>query len=342
VKRILVCRTDRIGDLILSTPVFEAVKKAYPNCHLGVLVKETTEELLRHNPWIDETIRYRPRELFQLVHQLRKYELTIVLYPTFVIALLCWFARIPVRIGTGYRFYSFLFNRRVHEHRKDCRKHEAEYNMNMLKPLGITGPIKPCVWISDKEREWATQRTQNVEKGNIVAVHPGSGGSSRPWNSPYFGRLADLLQESGFRVLLTAGRGEEELQKQVLSSMTSSPAATVDDADLLQLAAVFERCELLITNSTGPMHLAASCGVPVIGIFCPIKGCTPRRWGPVGDNSRVLIPDVPACDRCVGRRCTYYDCMDTIEPERVLEEVKGLITQIGRGSGCRYALGKTC
>jgi ADP-heptose:LPS heptosyltransferase len=132
-------------------------------------------------------------------------------------------------------------------------------------------------------------------------------------------------------VLLTGSEEEGALIDHVTSRMRSSPIKVVGETGLLQLAALFTMCKVLITNSTGPMHLAASCEIPVIGIFCPIAGCSPQRWGPLGKNTRVLIPDVPVCQRCVGRRCEHYDCMNLIEPETVLREVQKLLMNLEEG-----------
>lgn len=334
-KRILVSRTDRIGDLVLSTPVFETLKKFYPDCYLGVLVNEKTEILLQHNPWVDETICYKPRTFFRLISRLRKFEVVIVLYPVFTIAFLCWLSRIRLRIGTAYRFYSFFFNQKVKEHRKYCNMHEAEHNMSLLKPLRIEEScVTPRVWFSEVDREWATQRLKELGvKGTIAVLHPGSGGSSRRWSEMNFSILGDMLAEKGFDVLLTGGKGEEDLVEQVVSRMKSFPLRIVGETTLLQLAAILTMCRVLVTNSTGPMHLAASCGIPVIGIFCPIAGCSPQRWGPLGENTKVLIPDVPACKNCVGSRCVYYDCMNLLEPERVMREVEELLTNVEERKG---------
>lgn len=343
-RKILVSRTDRIGDLILSTPVFETLKNSYPDCHLTALVTETTQELLKYNPWVDDTISYKPAEFFRLIRRLRKFEVAIILHPTFTIAFLCWISRVKLRIGTAYRAYSFFFNRRVYEHRKDCKLHEAEYNMNLLKPLGIEGyPVRPRVWISEAERKWARQRLEELgRKRMIAALHPGSGGSSRRWGEANFARLGEILAENGFDVLLTGGKGEERLIERVISQMNFFPPRIVGEADLLQLAAIFTQCAVLVTNSTGPMHLAASCGVPVIGIFCPIAGCSPERWGPLGEHTKVLIPDVPTCKRCVGNQCEYYDCMDRLKPEMVMVEVEKLLINMENRLECQYRTKKPC
>lgn len=332
-KSILVSRTDRIGDLILSTPVFETLKKSYPDCHLGVLVNEGTEELLRHSPWVDEIICYKLSNFFQLIRTLRKFEVAIILYPLFTIAFLCWLSRIKLRIGTAYRYYSFFFNRKVKQHRKYCRTHEAECNVKLLRPLGIErSSITPRIWFSKAEREWARQRLKELRaRGMIAALHPGSGGSSRRWSEENFATLGDILSENGFEVLLTGSVKETELIEHIISRMKSSPIKVVGETSLLRLAALFTLCKVLITNSTGPMHLAASCEIPVIGIFCPIAGCSPQRWAPLGRNTGVLIPDVPVCQKCVLRRCEHYDCMNLITPEMVLRKVQQLLIDSEEG-----------
>ncbi len=341
-KKILISRTDRIGDLLLSTPVFQSLKKAHPKSHLAVMVTDTTRELLKNDPHVDEIICFRPRDYITLVRRLTDFDVAIVLYPTFAVALLCWLARIKLRIGTAYRVYSFLFNRRVREHRKVCAKHEAEYNMSLLEPLEVqTQPPDPVLRLADEEVAWAKARFAELGvEGAVVALHPGSGGSSRRWGDAGFSRLGDLLCREGFTVLLTGGDDEVELVSDVADGMECEPLTIVGEASLLQLAAVYTRCAALVTNSTGPMHMAAASGIPVVGIFCPIAGCSPRRWGPLGDHARVLIPDVPTCRQCTGTRCEYHDCMDMVLPEDVLKEVKSLVTLRRAEEGCGTPRGK--
>src|SRR5512143_1441155 len=144
IDRILVVRTDRIGDVILTLPMAHVLKKQYPSSHVAMLIREYTAELVRLHTSVDALIcddaAGRPLALRHLVTELRKGKFDVVFHthPRFRLALATWLAGIPLRVGTGYRWYAFLFNRRVYEHRKDAHRHELEYNLNLLREVGCT------------------------------------------------------------------------------------------------------------------------------------------------------------------------------------------------------------
>src|SRR5574341_1858479 len=144
-EKILIVRTDRIGDVVLSTPVAEVLKQRFPQGKIDFLVAPYTTPILKNNSFIDEIIlddNKSVKGFFKLRETLkqRKYNLAVVLHPTLRLAYLLKTARIPIRIGTGYRGYSFLFNQKIYQNRKTVEKHELEYNLDMLRPLEIESP----------------------------------------------------------------------------------------------------------------------------------------------------------------------------------------------------------
>ncbi len=326
--KFLIVRTDRIGDLIISTSVFELVKRKFPDSKIIALVLKDTKDILLYNPYIDGIVGIsRFTNLKDFLHLVRhihnqKFDIGILLHPTFSLSLLLFLSRVKIRVGTGYRFYSLLFNRRVYEHRKDCKKHEAEYNLGFLKFLGIEGlKTVPKIFLSKEEIRKSTYKF----KDKIVAIHPGSGGSARAWGRGHFAEIADLLARKGMRVYLTGSKKEKGLIDEIKSRMRTLPSILVGGTTLREFAVFLSHCSLLITNSTGPLHIAAAVGTPTISIFCPIAGCSPVRWGPLGRKNKVFIPEVSACKKCIGKRCRYYDCMDMIKPEAVFEEAKKVL-----------------
>ena len=149
VKNILLVRIDRIGDVILSLPMLPLLKRRFPNATISVLMRQYTRELVEHHSCVDEVLVYEHedslRSLWAILREIRKrhFDIAIIPYPRFRPALILFFAGIRTRVGSGYRWYSFLFNRRVFEHRKDAKRHEAEYNLNLLRPLGIEAQGEP-------------------------------------------------------------------------------------------------------------------------------------------------------------------------------------------------------
>jgi len=179
-KKILLVRTDRLGDVVLTLPMLPVLRTHFPDAHLAILVSAYPAEILHRNPYLDEVLLYDDSvklvPFFQLLRSLRmrRFDTVVVVHPTLRLALLAFLAGIPIRVGTGYRWYSFLFNRRVYEHRKDSKRHEAEYNLNLLAALGCQWkpPLEFPIQIPEEDND---RVTREVEPRPGTGVRPGSG-----------------------------------------------------------------------------------------------------------------------------------------------------------------------
>ena len=142
-KNLLIVRTDRIGDVVLSLPLAELVKRHFPHCKVTYLLREYTKCLAQEHPFIDSILLLKESNgkvpIKDNYRELQKYNFDscLIVYPTFQTALIAFLSRIKNRIGTGYRWYSFLLNHKIYEHRKYAERHELEYNVNLLKAFGI-------------------------------------------------------------------------------------------------------------------------------------------------------------------------------------------------------------
>jgi lipopolysaccharide heptosyltransferase II len=332
VRRILLVRTDRIGDVVLSLPMLPLLKKQYPNAAITVMVRSYTRELVEHHSCVDDVILWDERkdaaEYVALLKE-RKFDIAVLPYPRFNLALIVFRAGIPVRVGTGFRWYSFLFNKRIYEHRKDARRHEVEYNLNLLTTLGITSDAPPQFEFtadSNAERTVATVLAADGVKRYAV-LHAGSGGSARDWSIANFAQLGDVLQnELDLRVVLTGGPNETALVAALASQMKSVPLNYTGKFSLQELAALFRSAAVFVANSTGPLHIAAMVGTPVVAFYPPIIQCSPMRWGPYTEKKRVFTADNRACTLCKGGACTSNVCMDQISVAQVVEAVRKLVS----------------
>jgi heptosyltransferase-3 len=329
ITRILVVRTDRIGDVLLSTPVLEALRLKYPEAHIAMLVSKATKEAVEGNPFLNEILVDEGEKASQLARKLKekRFDTSVLLHPTPRLAWALSRAGIPLRVGTGYRGYSFLFTKRVYEHRKTALRHELEYNLSLAEALGasLTDP-QPKIFLSSVDRAWAKDRLNKVgvkEGEKLVGIHPGSGGTARDWRPERFGELGERIQkELGARVVVTGVKEERTLAETVASRMSRAPVMILGETSLKQLTALLEQEYVFISNSTGPMHLAAAVGTRVVAMFPPIRACSPRRWGPWGKGHKAILPKVPECKKCVETKCRYCDCMDKISVDEVLIAVK--------------------
>ncbi len=335
-----------MGDVILSTPVLTALKEKYPQVHITMLVRNYTRDLVVGHPHVDRVLvqeKLDSLSFWQRVAGIRQqqFDTAIVLHPRFRIALLLALAGIPLRIGSGYRWYSFLFNHRIFEHRKTAEHHELDYNLRMLRILGIGTPQKIHFYFdipeTDARKVELLLQHHGIRQGEqIIVVHPGSGGSARDWPPEHFAALIDrMAQLPGTRVIITGSNNESELVEKILNKTHTQPINLVGNLSIKQLASLIKASHLFIANSTGPLHLAVAVGTNVVSFYCPIIPCLPDRWGPYNRlEDSVLMPPVDKrCNRCSGEKCEYFDCMNLISVNMAYQMVIDKISKTGNEEG---------
>jgi len=332
VKKILIVRTDRLGDAILTTPVACALKKNYPDSNIVFWARDYTREAIEQCTCVDGVITFpETMNLIEMAKKLKKerFDSAILVHPEFKLALTLFLARIPVRIGTGYRIYSFLLSRRLYEHRKYSTRHEVEYNLNLLKLLGFEEKQPEFSFtVPESARQSMVHMLANMglEQGKYsAAIHPGSGGSAPGWSADNFSKLADRLTASGVQVIITGGPGDKEIVDQVVRECLQKPYTLPRLLSLTEFMAVLKNVDLFVSNSTGPLHLARALGTDVIGMYPPLITASALRWGPYGKQEQVFTPDVPACKKCTGEHCHYYDCMNSITVKSVFDKIDSMI-----------------
>ena len=317
-RRFLLSRTDRLGDLILSTPVATALKQNFPQAEVHFLARPKVAEILRIHPHVDGVIEYEAgNSASNLAAQLCAYKCDVVLalFPRPQLAWTFYRAGIPVRIGTGFRWYSPLFTHRVFEHRKDARRHEAEYNLQLLRPLGLTpGPVEFHYHFSPLQDEQI--RSKLAACGipeRFVVLHPGSGGSARDWPLESFAALAHYLDaECRLQVVLTGSSNEKPLAQFIRQRAQAKPIDLAGRLTLIELAALLRHAALFVSNSTGPLHLAVMMQTPVMAFYPPITACRPERWGPYGRHGDVMMSRTEECFDCRRTRERTCQCMRDI------------------------------
>lgn len=339
-EKILIVRTDRIGDVVLSLPMAELVKKKYPVCKVAYFIRNYTGPLLDGNPFIDEVVIAEESDgKILFLKNLKKIKAAnidtcIIVNPNFQISLMLFLSGIRNRIGTGYRWYSFLFNQKVFEHRKYADKHELEYNVNLLGKIGIDnkGFFKE-IDFHLKVDEKSSEKINSIlsEKGfslanKIVIVHPGSGGSSVDLPKKRLIELTRLLSKiKNVTIVITGSKHEVELSKEF--EIGENVVNLAGKLDLSLLKALINKANIFISNSTGPIHIAAALGVHVVGFFPKILSCSQKRWGPYTKKRTIFIPTID-CSNCTREQCQKLDCMNSIDIGRVFDETRALLNYL--------------
>ncbi|OGX44074.1 MAG: lipopolysaccharide heptosyltransferase II [Omnitrophica WOR_2 bacterium RIFCSPLOWO2_12_FULL_51_8] len=342
-KRILIVRTDRIGDVLLSTPVINALREAYPSAYIAMMVSPQGKDIVDGNPYLDEAIIYDKEgkhrgwaRSWKFAQNLKKkrFELALVLHPTNRVHLVTFLAAIPRRVGYD-RKMGFLLTERL-EHKKQLgQKHELEYSLDLVRHLGIEPQDKAIFMPLRKEAEiWAAEflRQQGVKDSDkLLLIHPGASCPSKIWPPERFAQAADrLAQDYGLRVVIVAGPKDIALAKQAQEKMHQPAINLAGKTSLGQLAGLLKRCRIFICNDSGPMHIAAALEVPVIAIFGRAQdGLSPRRWGPLGKQSFVLHKDV-GCIECLAHNCVkQFTCLQAITVNDIVKAAASILVHLG-------------
>lgn len=334
-KQILVCRTDALGDAILTLPVCIALKKAFPQARISMLVSAYTHEALSGQPGPDQVMVYDAkgrhagwRGLARLKREIveQSFDTALLVFPDLRVSWAIFHAKVARRIGTGRRLWSCLYNLKVKHSRARAERHEADYNLDLVRIMEVEAElIPPRMVVETRVQAWAKkyyQRAGRKPGDKLIILHPGGRGSSANWLPSNYASLTRLLMcQYGFRVLLTGSRKEQNLLADVAKQSGTQPLVLSEPVDLKQLAALIAQASVFVSGNTGPMHLAAGLGIPTVSLF-PAQGVTgPVRWHPLGKRGVVLTsPDVNK--KSGGEE---YAGLSGIKPMQVAEKVKELV-----------------
>lgn len=330
-ERIIVSRTDRAGDFILTLPVFRELKKAFPQSCLCAHVRSYTAPLARLAGEIDEIILddSYPAGLWcsPLAEDFRKkrFDLAVIVHPAGRSVLATWRAGIRRRVGRASNVFQLFLNDRRVQKRSRNEKHEFAYNLDLLN--GIVPAIDFSPWSFKLPEQMIADGTAFLARAGMagckpVIVHPGHGGSAHNISTAMYAQLVAGLLQNDVPVLVSLGPNEESLRLQFPAPVHGRLAFASDLPDLAALAGVFAGCSAFCGGSTGPLHLAAALQLPCAAFFPPVAAMTPKRWGPVGCASLIIKPEIADCDgRCTS--CDSNGCMSRLQVQPAVAWLTG-------------------
>lgn len=338
-KRILIVRTDRIGDVLLSTPVIKAMRDEYPDACIAMMVSPYSKEIVEGNPYLDEVIVYDKEAKhkswassmeFAKYLKTKKFDLALVLHPNNRVHLITYFAGIKRRVGYN-RKLGFLLTDRIKHTKQLGEKHELEYNLDLVRYLGIIPKEQSLFMPIKKESEdWAevVLRQEGISASDkILAIHPGASCPSKIWPQLRFAQVADKLADlHGFKIIIVSGPKDIRMAEDVLSNMRHAAFNLAGKTSVSQLASVLRRCNLFISNDSGPVHVASALGTPVISLFGRAqRGLSPVRWGPIGLKDRILHKEV-GCIECFAHKCKKeFACLKAITVDDVVKAAEDIL-----------------
>ena len=347
VQRIVVRGPNWLGDAVMCEPALKGLRRLFPQARLTLLVKPAVSELFVNHPTIDHILRYEDKGRhaglagkWKLAGELRRarFDLAVLLQNAFEAALLAYLAGIPRRYGYATDGRGLFLTDPVAKPDRGKLLHQVEYYWDLLKPLGLTGnPAQPELFISREEERLMAERLAKAgirETDIVIGINPGStyGGAKR-WLPDRFAdsteRLCHRLNESGDRrvaVVILGAKGEERLGGDIAARL-SAPSVVLSGATTIrELMAALKRCRVLLTNDTGPMHIASAFQVPVVAIFGPTDWRTTSPYG--ADHALVRHP--VDCAPCMLRECPIdHRCMTGVTVDQVYQAAADVVTGSG-------------
>lgn len=330
IERILIIRLAPLGETVLTTPVIRALRQHFRDAYIAYMVAPTREDLVSANPHVNEVLTYQasvPKLIYQMAR--RKFQMAVVLQPTFRLVLHTFLARIPFRVGFETNAgRKKLLSLAV---RNNTSQHETQRYLDVVRALDVEAvDNEPEVFVDSASIAWVNNflEYRKLNDGrHIIGLNPGAATTYRRWDTSNFATLGNRLHETyGAHIIITTGPREGELADRVAALMSHSPII-VNQATPMQLAALLQRCDLYISNDTGPMHLSTAVKTPTIALF---GASNLIQWAPPWDRHAVVARKACPFMRTLSSRewDTYpnraRENFEAITPDTVMATVEEL------------------
>ncbi len=328
IRKILFLRHDRLGDMVLSTAALKSLRQGYPHAKITVLASQRNYEVLKHNLNVDVVIIYQG--LFRFIREirLRGYDLVIDPFLTYELkqAFMTCLAGGKYRIGFEEAGREVFFN--IRGPTASPPKRMVDHLLDLTERLGARKEgCEPEVFLSDAEITWATEVlvAKGISANELtIVIHPGAHYPSQRWPVERFGELARrILAQCEAKVILFGSSDEEELLKAV-KDRTGNDIQIFSCDNIREFMALLSRCDLLVCNNSGPLHIASALKVPTVSMIGPTV--TPL-WLPFGKHDVVIKKELP-CSPCNRAICKYHECMESITTDEVFKAVRAQIVYI--------------
>lgn len=331
-ENILIVNVNWLGDVLFSTPAIRAIRKAYPDSFIACMVVPRCKEILEGNPDVDEIIIFdeedRHRTLFgkyRLITYLRskRFDKVFLFHRSLTRTVITALSGIPQRIGYPTTKRAFLLTTKVEV--PEFPMHRVDYFLNVPKAVGIEpAGLSYEFRIKDEDRAYIREFLKNeglAEGERFVVINPGGNWHLKRWPTKRFAELSQRLVDIyNVKIVISGAESDIRLANEIASGMKAKPIVSCAKTTLKQLGALFEIAKLIVSNDSGPMHIAVAMRANTIALFGPTS---PEITGPYGDGNYAVIHKNSNCEiPCYNIDCSANRCMELIRTEDVLEVIR--------------------
>ena len=341
-RRILIRAVNWVGDAVMATPAIGAIRESFPQAEITLLANPLVSQLFCPHPWVDRVITFDRNGAhkgiagrLRLASQLRKqaFDAAIILPNSFDSALIPWLAGIPVRIGKNSDGRGLLLTKCYRPDDRASSGHEVEYYLGLVKHFGITGqasvPFLATTAAEDGEAAALLAEYGIQADDFVLGINPGAAfGSAKRWYPERFADVAGRLAAAwNAKVIVFGGPGETDIANGIEQHLAGQCCNLAGKTNLRELMALIRRCNFLVTNDSGPMHIAAAFGVPLVAIFGSTDHAT---TSPYTDRAVIVRKEVE-CAPCKLRECpTDHQCMTAVSADDVVSAALHLLENSSR------------
>ncbi len=347
IKQILVRGTNWLGDAVMTTPALRRLHSSFPEAHIALLVTPRTTDLFTAAPFVDEVIAYRrqeegPRAFVDAVRMMRtrRFELALLFQNAFEAALLARLGRAQKRIGFAAQRRGPLLTRALAHPPEHRNRHQIHDYLDIVMAAEAACGLTEKAQQAEDSTPSLTAQPSHLAAADCLLQRFGLGQDARPlialnagatnsrakcWPAERFAALADKLTDQlAARVLLIGAASESVNAEQVIAQMKREGAVNLaGQTKMIELIGVLERCDLLVTNDTGPAHIAAALGRPTLTLFGPTNEF---ETAPLGLRAEIMRAEGIECARCMHRDCPIdHRCMTRIGADEVMKRAIELL-----------------
>lgn len=342
VEKLLIRAVNWVGDAVMTTPAIGAVRESFPQAEITLLANPLVSQLFSPHVWVDRVITFDRNGVhkgiagrFRLAAQLRMqaFDAAVILPNSFESALIPWLAGIPVRLGKSGDGRGFMLTCSYRPDDQQPVVHEVGYYLELVRHFGITGQERvPHLTVTPAEDHNASVRLAEngiTSDDFVIGVNPGAAfGSAKRWYPERFAEVAGHLAAAwNAKIVIFGGPGETDIADGIERHLAGQCCNFAGKTNLRELMALIQRCSFFVTNDSGPMHIAAACGVPLVAIF----GSTDHASTSPYTDKAVIVRKEVECAPCKLRECpTDHRCMTAVSADDVVQAALCLLEKTTR------------